>query len=108
VNNLTGKTDREKLKEQLGRAIEDLADGLGALTNEDTTPSRRAIKNLREGAGEWVYELLKKATQYYAGNVQEGPREASWPECPNFINVDNEEDWAGVIYSDVVEKHIHG
>ena len=104
---MTGKTDREKVKEQLGRAIKDLADGLGALTNEDTSSSARCIKDFREAAGEWVYELLKKATQYYAGNVQEGPRIDSWPECPEFINADTEEDWVHVIYHDIIKTHIN-
>ena len=107
---MTGKTDREKLKEQLGKAIREIAEGFGALQSNSLMNSqeKRCADDFEEEAGKWVYELLKKATQYYAGNVQEGPREASWPECPNFINVDNEEDWAGVIYSDVVEKHIRG
>ena len=80
--------------------MKELAEGLGALSTEDTSQSRKCIEAFEAGAGEEIYELLKKMTQFYAGSVRQEP---GWPGCPEYIVLDDETSWASWVILDILE-----
>lgn len=92
----TSETSVEYLKRRIGLRIVELADDADALDETGDDRCMKAIKSFRKAAAEWVYELLKETTKYYA----KGER------LPDFIVTDSEEKWASALFEDVVEKHI--
>ena len=90
---------KEMLIERLGELMKEAADGFGALNDRDTSQTRKCIEDFKQAAGEEVYGLLKKVTEFYAGSVQ-----VDWPSCPAFIVMDDEEGWASWIIEDFLKE----
>lgn len=99
-------TKIERLKQELGKKIRDIAEGHGATPSAAymSLQEERCVDDFEMAAGEWVYDLLKEATEYYGGCVREGPRNVSMPGLPAYINMDTEEGWASVVLSDILEE----
>lgn len=83
-------TEIEAAQQKLGEQIREIADGYGALPSERNAQIEKCIEDFEEAAGEWVYHLIKSI-------VLEGSRACEG--SPEFLILDEEEDWAGYITS---------
>ena len=93
------KTDSEaivKVKAALGEIISDLADGVGALIIDENSSASKCIEDFKEGAGEFVYALVKAV-------VEEGSGSWEMAGVPKYLLLDLELDWADYL-RDVAKK----
>ena len=93
------ETNVENLKRRIGLKIVELADDADALDETGDDRCMHAIESFRKAATEWIYDLLKKSTEYYSTYPLSGiPNPIRYPRL--------EEEWAGILFREVVEKHI--